>query len=340
MAKIGAINKVVKKGWCPSLEKPMESGDGLLVRIPVKAGRVRAEAAREIAALSVKYGNGHLDLSARGNLQIRGASAVTYESLRLELANLGFKNDFKLHIITSPLTGIDPDCAANTQEIASKIENSWENCYNSELPEKFLIVLDGGGIFQLSYLPADAYFTVPFTAEIVNEAIAILKNAKKCAKKPANANASQPPLGFMPFSENSGIVSLAATFGRIEAAELVKLADIAENYGSGEIIFAPFRRIILPGIIKEKAGLALQSAEETGFITKIHDARLNIHACVGSPACSSALGETRELAQKWAELFPGLTKTVHITGCPKGCAYKGTADITITAKENGYDIKV
>jgi precorrin-3B synthase len=328
------------KGWCPSLEKPMESGDGLLVRIPLNFGHMRAEVAREIAALSEKYGNGHFDLSARGNLQIRGVSAVTYEPLRLELANLGFKRDVKLHIIASPLAGIDPDCAANTREITSRIEAAWENCYNSELPEKFLIVLDGGGVFPLSSVPADAYFAAPFTDGTVSEAVAILKNAKKCAKKPADVNATQPPLGFIQFAENSGIVSLAAAFGRIEAGELIKLADIAGNYGSGEIILAPFRRIILPGIIEEKSGFALQSAKEAGFITKTHDARLNIHACVGAPACSSALGETRGLARKWAELFPESTKTVHITGCTKGCAYKGTADITITAKENGYDIKL
>lgn len=318
----------------------MESGDGLLVRIPVKFGRVRAEAVREVAALSVKYGNGHIDLSARGNLQIRGVSAGTYEPLRVGLANLGFVQDFKLHIITSPLAGIDPACAANTQEIASAIETAWESCYNTELPEKTLIVLDGGGLFPLSSMPVDIYFAAPFTGKIVNEAIAILKNTKKCAKKPKDANTQQPLLGFIPFTENSGVISLAAPFGRIEADGLIKLADIAANYGSGEIILAPFRRVIIAGIIRKRACQALQSAEEAGFITKIHDARLNIHACVGAPACSSALGETRGLARKWAELFPGLTKTVHITGCPKGCAYKGNADITITAKENGYDIKL
>jgi sulfite reductase beta subunit-like hemoprotein len=98
-----ATNKqnVLIKGWCPSLEHPMATGDGLLVRIPIKFGRVTAAVLRQIADLSIRYGNGHLDLSARGNLQLRGVSEQTYEPLRIALAKLGFEKDAPLAIITA-----------------------------------------------------------------------------------------------------------------------------------------------------------------------------------------------------------------------------------------------
>lgn len=89
------------KGWCPSLEKPMETGDGLLVRIPIRFGQVNSDMLRKFAVLSMKYGNGHLDLSARGNLQFRGVSQQAYEPLRKELAQLGIKKDFSFQIIES-----------------------------------------------------------------------------------------------------------------------------------------------------------------------------------------------------------------------------------------------
>lgn len=321
---------IIKKGWCPSLEKPMETGDGMLVRIPIKFGQVSTDVALKIAALATKYGNGHLDLSARGNLQLRGVSEKTYEPLRDELSRLGFERDLLLHIIASPID-------KNAQEIAEELRvKCAERGVN--LPEKFLIVIDGGGVFPLSAIPCDLYINTECAD--IQEILFTLRNIKKCDKKPAVINTPPPSLGFIPLSEQSGVVCVAAPFGRIEAEQLVKLAEIAENFSAGKIIFAPFRRIILPDITSAKANSALQSLENSGFIVKNGDSRLNIHACVGAPACSSALGETRSLAQKWAADFPNLTQTVHITGCSKGCAYKGKADIVITATETGYDIAV
>lgn len=321
---------IIKKGWCPSLEKPMETGDGLLVRIPIKFGLIQAEMARKIAALATKYGNGHLDLSARGNLQLRGVRAETYEPLRDELSRFGFERDLPLHIITSPLDKKAQEIADNLYALLST--------ESLELPEKFLIVIDGGGVFSLSAIPCDLYIN-PACADI-QEILSTLRNIKKCDKKPANINIPPPPIGFIPLSEQSGIICVAVPFGRIEAEKLIELAEIAENFIAGKIIFSPFRRIILPDITSEKVGYALQSLENSGFIIKNADSRLNIYACVGAPACSSALGETRLLAQKWADDFPNLAQTVHITGCSKGCAYKGKADIVITATEIGYDIAV
>ena len=317
------------KGWCPSLEKPMESGDGLLVRIPIKFGKLRSDVARKLATLSTQYGNGHLDLSNRGNLQLRGVQPKTYEPLRAELAQFGFERDENIAIIANPLD-------KNAQEFAEKLRvKSAELGVEKYLPEKFLIVIDGGGIFPLSAVPCDLY--IDLACADIQQILEYLKNVKKCAKKSANINTPPALIGFVPLTQQSGIISVAATFGRIEAEELIKLANIAEKYSNGEIIFVPFRRVILPNIASEKASSILYDLAEIGFITKANDSRLNIYACVGAPACSSALGETRPLAKKWAEDHPNLTQIVHITGCSKGCAYRGKADIIITATKTGYE---
>ena len=318
------------KGWCPSLEKPMETGDGLLVRIPIKFGRVRSEVAQKLAELSIKYGNGHLDLSARGNLQFRGVSEKTYEPLRIELAQLGFDSDEKFSIIANPLD-------KNAQDFAEKLYEAL-NTQRISLPKKFLIIIDGGEVFPLSAMPCDLYMKAE-KADIT-EIISVLKTIQKCDKKPANVNAQPAMIGFIPLTGQSGIVSVAATFGRIEAEQLKKLVDITKNYSDGEIIFAPFRRVILPNVATKKASSVLQELAGIGFITNANDPLLNIHACVGAPACSSAHGETRSLAQKWAIDHPNLKQIVHITGCSKGCAYRGNADITIDlslATKNGYE---
>ncbi len=315
----------------------MESGDGLLVRIPLEFGKATANILRSIAGVSTEYGNGNIDLTMRGNLQLRGVSEVNYPALRESLAGFGFIKDNSFNIITSPLAGVDPSCDAGVRQVAKDIVQ-FINGEHIRLPDKFLLVLDGGGVLPLSGIACDAYFAAPFPHDIVSQIAGVLKRVKKCEKIAADSNAQLPIAGFKPFTGESGIVMVAASFGRIEAVSLMKLAGICEKYGNGEVIFSPSRMVVLPCVSRKNADSALQELEACGFIINNNDARRSIHACVGAPACSSGLGDTRELAQRWAQLFPNLTQTVHITGCSKGCAYRKKADITITATGNGYDI--
>ena len=62
------------RGWCPGALRPMRTGDGLLVRLRITGGILAAALAREIAACARSYGNGAIDLSNRGNLQLRGVT--------------------------------------------------------------------------------------------------------------------------------------------------------------------------------------------------------------------------------------------------------------------------
>lgn len=60
------------RGWCPSLFEPMGSGDGLLVRVKPPLGRMSATGARAIAAAARTFGNGQIEITNRGALQVRG----------------------------------------------------------------------------------------------------------------------------------------------------------------------------------------------------------------------------------------------------------------------------
>ena len=52
-----------RRGWCPGVRRPMETGDGLLVRIHPFAGRLTADQARLVAEAAREFGNGHLDIT-------------------------------------------------------------------------------------------------------------------------------------------------------------------------------------------------------------------------------------------------------------------------------------
>jgi precorrin-3B synthase len=65
--------------------------------------------------------------------------------------------------------------------------------------------------------------------------------------------------------------------------------------------------------------------------------------CPGAPACPNATTATRDDAQRLVEAITRMDAAVagfslHVSGCEKGCARHGTADITLVAHDGHYDI--
>ena len=108
-----------RKGWCPGALRPMESGDGLIVRIRLHAGRGTPEMFAALAELSQRFGNGLIDLTQRSGLQMRGVRADTHEALLQALDQLGLldantEQEALRNIITDPLGGL----SLNTSDVA------------------------------------------------------------------------------------------------------------------------------------------------------------------------------------------------------------------------------
>ncbi len=62
-----------RRGACPGLSVPMPTGDGLLARL-MPTGPVRLDAFRALCASARRHGNGTIEVTARGSLQVRGLS--------------------------------------------------------------------------------------------------------------------------------------------------------------------------------------------------------------------------------------------------------------------------
>jgi precorrin-3B synthase len=66
------------------------------------------------------------------------------------------------------------------------------------------------------------------------------------------------------------------------------------------------------------------------------DPRRYVVACAGAPACGSAALATRQLAPDIARLaapFLDGSATIHVSGCPKGCAHSGAAALTLAGPD-------
>jgi len=152
------------KGWCPGALRPMESGDGLLVRIRITGGILSAKNAHLIAETAMQYGNGLIDLSGRANLQIRGVSGSQWPHLIADLSRHGLVDDDAeaeavRNVIASPLAGLDPSARLDIRQLVKALEKQLV-CDRAlhQLPGKFGFSVDDGGQFSLHEQTADIAF--------------------------------------------------------------------------------------------------------------------------------------------------------------------------------------
>ena len=152
------------KGWCPGALRPMESGDGLIVRLKLTGGIVPVDLALRIADWAGHFGNGEIDLTSRANLQIRGVTDATLGGLQDAVAEAGLLDDEPdgeaiRNVIASPLAGLDPDALLDICPIVAALEARLAGDPSLyPLPAKFCFAVEDGGRFSLGDVRADIRF--------------------------------------------------------------------------------------------------------------------------------------------------------------------------------------
>lgn len=144
------------KGWCPGALRPMLSGDGLIVRVRPQSATLGLDELAVLADAAALFGNGHIDLTRRANLQIRGVSEATLPQLHEVIARLGLLDDSPdgeavRNVMINPLAGIDATEVLDVRSIGGELarllaseKSLWA------LPTKFGFIVDGGGILDLA----------------------------------------------------------------------------------------------------------------------------------------------------------------------------------------------
>jgi precorrin-3B synthase len=358
----------VIQGWCPGALRPMQSGDGLVVRVRPHGGRLTAAQAAAIAAASAQHGNGLIDLSARGNVQLRGVQAETHDALIADLRAVGLidadlAQETRRNILVAPLwTPGD-----GVQEIAAALEAALAEA--PALPGKFGFAIDIGPGPVLQDCSADIRLersaegglilraeglgtgTPVGLADAAHEAVrlarwfvdsggvqdgrgrmaALIKGGARPAGLQAGGRPPAPPRPVPGPGLTAWGALVGFEFGQLTADTLAALAPLGPA-----IRVTPWRMLLIEGLT------ALPRLG--GLITDPGDPLRRVVACTGAPGCPQALGSTRPLARALAahltaapELLPegGL---LHVSGCAKGCAHPGPAALTLTATATGYDL--
>lgn len=157
----------LRRGACPSLAAPMRTGDGFLVRLRPVAVALMADDLLALADLARETGNGLIEITARGNIQLRGLTLGTVPRLAEGLEAAGIVPQTGVAIETPALSGIDPSEIADATPIADVLRNAIADVALTLAP-KLAIVVDGGGVLSLADMVAD----IRLDAVETNDAVA------------------------------------------------------------------------------------------------------------------------------------------------------------------------
>jgi precorrin-3B synthase len=125
-----------RTGLCPTFAHPTLQRDGYLLRVPLVGGHLLVHQVESLAHVAGDYGNGVVELTNRGNLQLRG---LAQDTLRLALAacqavGLG---DYSASLVTiSPLAG------AGERRLREVLVRSLAQLDPERLSRKFAIHVD------------------------------------------------------------------------------------------------------------------------------------------------------------------------------------------------------
>jgi precorrin-3B synthase len=155
---MSALRDDLRRGWYPSTLRPMETGDGWLVRLHPPGGVLTPAQLGRIAELAAEHGNGLVEISARGNMQLRGVSAQTHPALVEALLSERLVDEHdgdgpQRLTLVSPLAGHDASDLIDTARLAEEIEAVGRSILG--LPAKTLLVVDGGGAMALDGFAGD-----------------------------------------------------------------------------------------------------------------------------------------------------------------------------------------
>ena len=141
-------------------------------------------------------------------------------------------------------------------------------------------------------------------------------------------------------------VGLKVLVGRIRHDDLVKVAGLAEKYGTGEMRISPSQTLIIPNVSDRRIGELDQDPLVKRFSYNPSPLYKGLVSCVGSDYCNLAVIETKGRAMdvgRSLETRLGTSLkpiTMHWSGCPAGCGNHLVADVGLLGKKAKVEGKV
>jgi len=132
-------------------------------------------------------------------------------------------------------------------------------------------------------------------------------------------------------------IGIALPLGRIEASQLLALADLAQAAGSGTLRLTPWQTLILADIATVDLAEVQTQLAALGFHWSAVRPDSALVACSGRRGCAAAATDTQAQALELVthlEQCLNLTQplNIHISGCGKSCAQHSPLDMALVGR--------
>jgi precorrin-3B synthase len=352
---------------CPGALQVHQAADGALVRVRLPGGMITAAQMGALAGLSSGLGSETLELTSRGNVQLRGIIDVA--AVAEAIANAGLlpspTHERVRNIVASPLSGRAggrADVRAWVGELDAAI------CAEPSLAElggRFWFGLDDGRA-DVSGLGADVGM------HVLDDGLALLLAGRDTGMRLSADDVVATLVGIaMRFTEMRGKswriselddvrallpgASLQATTfppltkppvgwisqddGRVALGAAVPLgvlpAWVAEYLAAIEapLVVTPWRSVLVCDLNEEVADAALRVLAPLGLIFDENSPWLTVSACTGSPGCAHSAADVR--ADAALALEPESAVHRHFVGCERACGSPPAGQVLV-ATGQGY----
>ncbi|MEV0342387.1 precorrin-3B synthase [Nocardia sp. NPDC050713] len=318
---------------CPGVLRLHQAADGPLARIRVPGGRLTSDQVLALATAASEFGDGAIELTSRGNLQLRQVRDAEALTAHLTAAGLlpSRTHERVRNIVASPLSGRVGGLADVRGLVGDLDARLCATPRLAELPGRVLFTLDDGrgdvsgldgdigvhavGPDEFALLLAGADTGIRVTkAEAVDSVLAAAEGflevssgqwrLHEVADGPARIIES---IGLTPGTERVEITAaqdvpigwLDQDDGSVALGAGVRLgaldARLAEFVAAIErpVIITPWRSLIVADLEEWAAEQVVRVLAPMGLIFDAASPWLHVSACAGQPGCAKSLTDVR-----------------------------------------------
>jgi ferredoxin-nitrite reductase len=173
---------------------------------------------------------------------------------------------------------------------------------------KYMVEVERKLAFQLARLPLDQ--CKPRRVPIQHGHIGVFKQAQR----------------------GLNYIGAVITVGRMKSKQMRRIADAAQNYGSGEVRLTVWQNLIIPNVPDAFVETMKKNLIKIGFHHAATSISGGLIACTGNTGCQWAATNTKGQAVLLArhlekKIQLDLPINIHLTGCPNSCAQHYMGDI-------------
>jgi len=355
---------------CPGVLTLHPARDGQVARIRLPGGYLKARQWAAVAALAREFGDGNVDVTARGNIQVRGLQPGAAAELASRAAQTGLlpsaAHDRSRNITASPLSGLGgrPPLRGLVQALDAAIV---ADPVLAALPGRFAFAVDdgtGGAAVARSdvglrrtgrqaelliagrcagiLLPVRASVPAAIAAARAAVTLGVGAHVARIRDLPgggsavaaavggAAGQAAPPDDGRLPL----GALGLAGRDVLVAGARLGRLTAAEVTLTASLLHPADVLRLAPAGRIVIPLAVAPATAAarlaQTELLISDEDTMSGVSACSGM-ACSRSVADVRALARP----LPGRPRT-HWAGCARGCGAPADADLIVATGPGSF----